>query len=337
MLCEGLPVTSSPSSAVRTRPVVPMAVRPWLGAVMISFSAVWVRLADVEVARSAFLRGAYALPVLAILVAISGRKVVAHARTRSGAPRWWLPVAFASGLLLGVNLLAWHTTIEIVGAGLGTVLPNLQVVFVGVAGVLLFRERPAALFWIGLPIVLAGVWLLGAYGRTLVAGGSMLLGIFWGVVTALMYASALIVLRLARARTPSVAAVSVLWSLTLGATVATLIPAAASGVAGPAGWPADGWLLLLAVGSQVVGWLVLTTSIHHLPAAATSVALLLQPVLALVWGALLLSEPLGGAQFAGAVTVLAGVALAHRGVTQARLPAQPPALLDPAAPTAGSS
>ena len=330
-------MTSSPPTSARVLPVVPMAVRPWLGAVMISFSAVWVRLADVEVVRSAFLRGAYALPVLGILVAVSGRKVVSHVRASTGAPKWWLPVAFAAGVLLGLNLLAWHATIEIVGAGLGTVLPNLQVVFVGVAGVVLFRERPAVGFWIGLPIVLAGVWLLGAHGRTLAADGSMLLGIFWGVLTALMYAGALIVLRLARARTPSVAAVSVLWSLTLGAVVATLVPAAIAGVAGPAGWPADGWLLLLAIGSQVVGWLVLTTSIHHLPAAATSVALLLQPVLALVWGALLLSEPLGGAQLAGAVTVLAGVALAHRGVAQARLPDAPAPRLDAPGPTSGSS
>jgi drug/metabolite transporter (DMT)-like permease len=107
---------------------------------------------------------------------------------------------------------------------------------------------------------------------------------------------------------------------TLGATLATFVPAAATGVAGPAGWPADGWLLMLAGGSQVIGWLVLTTSIHHLPAAATSVALLLQPVLALVWGAVLLSEPLGLAQVAGAVTVLLGVGLAHRGVAGAEVP-----------------
>ncbi len=308
------------SSLARALPTVPMAVRPWLGAVMISFSAVWVRLADVEVTRSAFLRTAYALPILAVLVAVSGRRMIAAARDRTGASRWWLPVAFLAGLLLGLDFVAWHMTIGIVGAGLGTVLPNLQVVFVGIAGVVLFRERPAMLFWVGLPVVLVGVWLLGSFGESLDADGSMLLGIVWGVVTALMYAGALIGLRLARARTPSVAAVSVLWSLTLGATLATFVPAAATGVAGPAGWPADGWLLMLAGGSQVIGWLVLTTSIHHLPAAATSVALLLQPVLALVWGAVLLSEPLGPAQVAGAVTVLLGVGLAHRGVAGAEVP-----------------
>jgi drug/metabolite transporter (DMT)-like permease len=70
--------------------------------------------------------------------------------------------------------------------------------------------------------------------------------------------------------------------------------------------------VLLALGSQVVGWLLLTSSIHHLPAAATSVALLLQPVLALVWGAVLLSEPIGVPQVLGAAVVLVGVALAHR-------------------------
>jgi hypothetical protein len=32
---------------------LPMAVRPWIGGVLISFSGVWVRLADVEVTRSA--------------------------------------------------------------------------------------------------------------------------------------------------------------------------------------------------------------------------------------------------------------------------------------------
>lgn len=330
----GLPASRQGTAVSAASPVtrlvarVPMAVRPWIGAVMISFSAVWVRLADVEVMRSAFLRTGYALPVLAVLVAVSGRRTVAAARSGAGAARWWLPLGFLAGILLGLDFVAWHATIAIVGAGLGTVLPNLQVVFVGVAGVLLFRERPAAPFWVGLPVVLTGVWLLGAFGRSIVVGGSVPWGIVWGVVTALLYAGALIVLRLTRARTPSAASVSVLWSLTLGATLATFVPAAATGVAGPAGWPADGWLVVLAVGSQVVGWLILTTSIHHLPAAATSVALLLQPVLALVWGALLLGEPLGGAQLAGAATVLLGVALAHRGVVSARLPDEPPPLLE---------
>lgn len=306
----------------RPRPsagLLPVAARPWAGAVMISFSAVWVRLADVEVARSAFLRGLYALPVLAVLVARAPRPV-AGPRGR----RWLRPLALVAGVLLGLDLVAWHASIGILGAGLGTVLPNLQVVLVGLTGVVLFRERPAPSFWLGVPLVLVGVGVLGVVGRPVVAGGSVPLGVLLGIATAVAYAGSLVVLRLARAREGGGTAVEVLWSLTVGATLVTGLVAVLEGVAGPAGWPADGWLLLLALGSQVVGWLLLTSSIHRLPAAATSVALLLQPVLALGWGALLLGEPLGLPQVAGAATVLVGVAIAHRAVRQVALPAPLP-------------
>lgn len=301
--------------------LLPAAIRPWLGAVMISFSAVWVRLADVEPFRSAMLRTVYALPVLAVLVAVRGR---------GGRQRWLSPGALVAGMLLGADFVTWHLSIDIIGAGLGTVLPNLQVVFVGIGGVLLFRERPSRLFWIGLPIVLTGIWVLSVVGRPLDPSGSVPLGVLYGVLTAITYAGCLIVLRVTRGRAVGSAAVTILWSLTLGATLVTAPVAFVDGVAGPAGWPADGWLIVLAVGSQVVGWLLLTSSIHQLPAAATSVALLLQPVLAIGWGALLLAEPIGVAQVAGAAVVLVGVACAHRGAQQVRSAAPdapvPPAL-----------
>jgi drug/metabolite transporter (DMT)-like permease len=280
--------------------------------VLISFSGVWVRLADVEVARSAFLRGAYALPFLAVLILLRGER---------GGRRWLMPVAFAAGLLLGIDFVAWHASLAIIGVGLGTVLPNLQIVFVGIAGVVLFGERPRTAFWWSLPVLLGGIWLLSAVGRPITADGSVPLGVAYGLLTALTYAGALVALRFSRARSPGTPGVTVLWSMTLGAVVVTGAVAASQGVAAPAGWPADGWLLLLGFGSQVVGWLLLTSSIHRLPAAATSVALLLQPVLAIVWGAVLLGEPLGLPQVTGAAVVLAGVTIAHRAVTAAEVPA----------------
>ncbi len=286
---------------------LPDALRPWLGAGMLSLSAVWVRLADVEPLRSALLRTVYALPVIAVIMLWRQDR------------RWIVPGGLAAGALLGIDFMAWHESIRLVGAGLGTVLPNLQVVFVGIAGVLLFGERPRRTFWVALPIVMAGVWLLGSVGRPVVVGGSMAWGIAWGIVTAIAYAAVLVTMRLVRRRT-RIDAVSGLWALTLGATLATLPVAASQGVAEPAGWPADGWLVALAIGSQVVGWLLLTSSIHRLPATATSIALLTQPILALVWGALLLGEPLGPPQLAGAAVVLTGVVLAHHGTTSTVTP-----------------
>ncbi len=306
-------------------PRLPMALRPWLGAVLISFSGVWVRLADVEATRSALLRGTYALPVLAVLVALRAGNTAGSGEAAAGRPRWIRPLAIVAGVIMGLDLVAWHASIAIVGAGLGTVLPNLQVVVVGLLGVLLFRERPPVLFWLSLPVVLTGIWLLAAVGRPVITDGSVALGVALGVVAGVTYGIALVVLRLARGTGPATSAVEILWSLTLGVVLVTGLAAVWQGVAGPAGWPADGWLVLLALGSQVVGWLLLTSSIHHLPAAATSVALLLQPVLALVWGAVLLSEPIGAPQVLGAAVVLAGVALAHRSLREVQVASAAPA------------
>lgn len=281
-------------------------IRTWMGVVLISFSAVFVRLADVEPARSAFLRNAYALPVLIVLVL--------YTRRRSGGSAF-VPAAVVAGLFLGLDLVAWHVSIAHIGAGLATVLPNLQVVFVGVAGMVVFGERPARWFWAALPVVLLGVWLIATAGQPVIAEGSVPLGVALGVVTALFYSGFLIVLRAARLRSPDAGAVAVLTSATFGAMAATGAFAGTQGVASPAGaWPADGWLIALALGSQVMGWLLLTSSIHRLPAALTSVALLLQPLLALVWGAVLLEEPIGWPQVGGAAVLLAGVAAAHRAV-----------------------
>ncbi len=294
--------------------ILPDALRPWLGSVMISFSAVWVRLADVEPARSALLRAVYALPLLAVLVLVTRRDAPAPIRRA----RWMIPGAIVAGFILGIDFIAWHASIEIIGAGLGTVLPQLQVVFVGLAGVVLFRERPPGVFWAALPIVLAGVALIGLVGQPLQPDGPLGLGILLGVVTAVAYAAVLVVLRVTRSRAKVSDGVSALWCLTLGAAVFMAPYSAWQGALGPAGWPADGWLIGLALGSQVVGWFLVTSAIHRMPATATSVALLLQPVLALVWGRVLLDEPIGALQALGAGVVLFGVAIAHRATTALR-------------------
>lgn len=286
-------------------------IRTWAGAVLISFSAVYVRVADVEAARSSFLRVAYALPLFVVVLIVARRR-------REAAGPVLLPLAVVAGLFLGADLATWHISVGIIGAGLGTVLPNLQVVFVGVAGVLLFRERPRRGFWFALPIILAGVWLIGVVGRPVETGADVTLGILLGVLTAALYSGYLVVFRMARLRRPGVGSIEAMASATFGAVLATGAYALYEGVAAPAGsWPEDGWMLLYALGSQVVGWVLLASSIHRIPAALTSVALLLQPVLAMVWGGVLLGEPIGLPQWLGAAVALAGVVIAHRAVSLA--------------------
>jgi drug/metabolite transporter (DMT)-like permease len=294
-------------------------LRTWAGVVLISFSGIYVRLADVEPIRSAFLRCAYALPMLWAVVWWQRRK-------KTGKPmRILLPRAVLAGTMLGLDLIVWHMSIGIIGAGLATVFPCLQVVFVAVVGVMLFGERPGRAFWLAVVPVLVGVWLLGSSAKALQVGTSSVFGVGLGVLTAFFYTAYLIWLRIARLQTPTAGAFEIMASATLGATLMMAVFAVPMGLAAPAGrWPADGWLLALALSSQVLGWAFLASSIHRIPAALTAVALLLQPVLAMVWGVVLLHEPIGMSQAAGAFTVLFGVAIAHHAVSRGAVKAIPP-------------
>jgi drug/metabolite transporter (DMT)-like permease len=301
----------------RARGRLPDVWRPFLGASIVSLSAVWVRLADVEPVRSAFLRNAYALPFLGLLLLVERRRLAARGAVPARLVQPW---ALLAGLVWGIDLVLWHAAIGILGAGLGTVLPSLQVVIVGIAAVVLLGERPRPWFWLSLPMVLAALVGLGLTGRSVRIDGSVPLGLGLGVGVAFTYAVALLLLRRARAADPTGSGVLALTWLTVGGALGAGVAAIPSGAAGPAGLPADGWLLVLALGSQVVGWLLLTSSMHRLPVLATSVALLLQPTLAVLWGVLLLGEPVGPAQLLLAALLLAGVAVAHRAVAPPALP-----------------
>jgi drug/metabolite transporter (DMT)-like permease len=67
------------------------------------------------------------------------------------------------------------------------------------------------------------------------------------------------------------------------------------------------WLFLLALGSQVVGWLLIGSVLLRLSAIETSVMLLGQPVFALIWGMLLFGERLSPLQWTGTGIALASV------------------------------
>lgn len=273
-----------------------------LGAMSIAFSGVLVRLADVEPATAAIFRCAYALPALAVIAYIERR---AHGPRPAAQVR----LAMLAGVFLALDLVIWHHTIGLVGAGLATVLGNTQVVIVAFLAWLILGERPPRRTLLALPVVLVGVVLISGVIGQGAYGSNPGLGVVLGIVVGIVYAAFLLVLRHGNSdlRRPA----GPLFD-------ATLIGAAASLVIGlPLGevdlvptWPAHGWLLLLALTSQVVGWLIISVSLPRLPAALTSVILTLQPVGSVLLAMLLLAETPSAVQLLGAATILAGLVLA---------------------------
>ena len=77
-------------------------------------------------------------------------------------------------------------------------------------------------------------------------------------------------------------------------------------------WPAHAWLAILALTSQVIGWLLISASLPRLPAAQTSLLLTIQPVGSVILGALLFAEAPSGLQLVGVALILAGLVMVAR-------------------------
>ena len=270
-----------------------------LGVLSISFSAVFVRLAAVSPVTSTFYRAAYAAPILVVIWLIE------RSADRRGARERWLAVG--SGLVLAVDLALWHESIALVGAGLGTVIANVQVVFVAVAAWLLFGDRPTRGRIVVIAVVLGGVALTSGLARHDAYGSHPVAGAVIGLVAGLFYAAFLLVYREAN-RTPGPRSGPLLDStlgLVAGAIVCALFDRQFTFTPGRT---AHLWLLALAIGSQVIGWLLIGRALPELPVLETSILLLGQPIFTVLWGVLLFDERLSLLQWLGSAIVLAGVA-----------------------------
>lgn len=281
------------------RPALPALL---LGATCIALSPIFVRLSEAGPTATAFWRTALALPALWPLY-------VARpcAATPPRAPRLLL---LAAGLAFAGDLAFWHAAIGLTSVANSTLLANLASVFVTLAAWIFLRQRPRALFLTGLGAALGGVVLLVQSSLQVSSGG--LLGDTFGVVTALFYAAYLLAVKALRDRG---CGTLLIMAVTSTITTIALLPIAL--VSGERVIPLSGagWLDLLglALVSHAAGQGLIAYALAHLPAAFSSVSLLLQPVMAALFAWVLLAEPLAPLQLAGGAIVLAGIYLARRG------------------------
>lgn len=285
------------------------------GAVAIAFTGVLVRLASVEPATAAFWRCAYALPVLGALALFERRR-------HGPLDRRTCLLAAIAGVLFAADLELWHHSIAAVGAGLSTVVANLQVVVVGIVAWAVLGERPSARVLAAVPAALAGIVLISGVGTSDAYGDNPRLGVFYALLTALSYAGFLLVIREAgRDLRPPAAR---LFYATLSCALAlALIGALLDELSLKPEWPAHGWLLTLALSGQVLGYLAIAASLPHLPALVTSILLLVQPVLSVVLAALIVDERPSAAQILGVGLVVAGIVVATTGGRREREAAAP--------------
>jgi drug/metabolite transporter (DMT)-like permease len=257
------------------------------GAVIISFSPVFFVYSDTNPSTGAFFRMLYALPALALLAYL-----VRKSDTRSSRTRW---TAFGAGLILAPDMLAYHSSMIFIGIGIATLIGNSQVIIVTLASWKLFGEKPNHAILVSLPIVIIGLALISGIADTDPYGEDPVKGVVFGTLAAFFYSSFLILFRYSnRELAPSSSVqLDATAGAALGLLVLGLLPLSSVAIEPlelQPTWPGHGWLIVLAMLCQVAGWLAIAYALPRLPAAHTSFAVLLQPVLTLVWGYVILHQ-----------------------------------------------
>ncbi|EJC74254.1 putative permease, DMT superfamily [Rhizobium leguminosarum bv. trifolii WSM2012] len=272
-----------------------------LGGAAIGGSPIFVRLSEVGPMATAFWRVALAL-IPIFVVSLMKKNAGAKPQTFADYGMLILP-----GVMLSLDLAAWHLSITMTSVANATLLANLAPVFVTVIAFLFFKARIGRVFLLGLALALAGVVVLK--GGPAAIGNGDLHGDGLAMIAAFFYGCYILALGSLRSRFDTRRIM--LWSTASAAVCIFPVAFFIEGHMLPA--TVYGWSMVfgLAFISHAGGQAAITYALAYLPPAFSSLTLLLQPVVAAILAWALLNEAIGPMQALGAAVVLAGIMVAR--------------------------
>jgi drug/metabolite transporter (DMT)-like permease len=285
------------------------------GACIIGLAAILVRLTQTGPAAAGFWRLAFALPMLAVLTRRERRRV---SRTASPPARSSRKVLVFAGVMFAADLVCWHYSLHLTSVANSTVLANMTPVVITLAGWLLFKERPARLFLLGLALAVGGTAAMAMAHHGGGQGSNPPLGDLLAIVTTCWYGAYFMAVR--EARKTAGAFTVMLWSSAIGAPLMLVAAYLLGEPILPAA--AVGWLACIGLGVvHVTGQGAVAWALGKLPAALTAIIVLVQPIVVGALGWLVLGESVSWLQGLGAAIALAGICVAQWSSRTPRVPA----------------
>jgi drug/metabolite transporter (DMT)-like permease len=280
------------SRAAQPRPYLALL----LGVACIGMSAIFTKWASVPGAANGFWRMSLAGVLMLPLFLRDARRQP----LRSGRGVW---LAVLAGLFFAADIFAWGTGLQLSNVATTTFLANTAPVWVGLGALLIFRQRLRQGFWLGLLVALTGAAVL--LGRDLLAGANAGLGSTLGLIAGFFYGGYVLITQKVRERLSILAS---FWIATMASAAALLLCALFLGQP-LLGYPAASYvnLLLVALISQVGGYVLVNYSLGHLPASIVAPTLMIQPAFTALIGVPLLGERLTLIQIGGFALVSLGV------------------------------
>jgi drug/metabolite transporter (DMT)-like permease len=272
--------------------------------VHISFAPVFVKLIGMDVlgpTAIGFWRVLLGAGILFLWALLRREPLRLSART--------LRLTMLAGALFCGDLFVWHRSILYSGAGMATILGNTQVFATAILSFFIFKEKLTLRYFLAAFTGMIGVILLIGVGSDIEIAGRYLHGVLYGLATGLFYANYIVTLKSVGSLQRSGFLPIMAWT-SLFSAIAFL---AVIAFEGGRFLPPDlfSWLMLIALAlvAQTVGWWLIAQSLSHVDGSRAGLLLLLQPVLATVWGMLFFAEWMTALQIIGAVVTLVAIYL----------------------------
>lgn len=286
--------------------------------VAVSFSAIFIRLAQDDAATVVWLRMAFATVLLAPFAFRRVMRMAADPSRRSTGL-----VVVAAGLLLGGHFLLWTASLGLTSVAASVLLVSLHPLVVAPVGRRMLGERVPKGVVLGIVLALAGTALTCA-GDLRISGGAL-----GGDALALLGAVCLAGYLLIGRRVLGDLGVATYSAAVYGVVALTaVITAAASRTMHVPGVRAALACLALAAVCTLGGHTVYNWALRHVRAIAVSVSFLGEPPLTAVLALLILGNVPSWTTISGGVLILAGLALTLRTLPAGPAAAAPAAALE---------
>ncbi len=286
------------------------------GILFITWSAIFVKWANVPGPSSAFYRVFIAALVLIPVWAIRRRRD-SGTTSQSSKPALTAPsrrlVGFSiiAGVLFAADLALFNTSILMTSAANATLLGNNAPLVVALGGWAVFKLRPSASFWIGLTIATVGTLVI--VGGDVIQHPHLGMGDLYAVIASVCYGGYLMVVSRVREQVDTLTLVTITVS---ASAVALFFITLVLGMP-LSGFSATSWASIIGLGliAQLGGYLAITFALGHLPATLTSICLLIQAPLTALIAVPLLGESISTFQMLGGTLVLGGIYIVNRNAT----------------------
>ena len=273
------------------------------GAMCISFAPIFVKMIDTTLlgpTAIAFWRTLIGAAILFGLAFVKKEKII--------VPKEVFAFALLAGFIFCCDLFVWHKSILFSSAGIATILGNTQVFWMALIGVVFFSEKLSPSYLLSVCMAFVGVMLLVGVGSIQEFSAEYIKGIAFGLMTGIFYSGYITSIKKAGHTKTSFSFISfIAWT----SLASALFLAIAMFVESDPYWPPDtnSWVAIIGVAivAQSVGWYVISITLPKIKASQSGMVLLLQPILATIWGTLFFAERLQALQIAGALLTLVAI------------------------------